>query len=200
MARVKNEAVRQAILNAAASQIAQTSYMDTTIAKIAKGAGIVPSNVYIYFESKLQIYFEIYGQWLRSQMARLERAVARSATPEDKMRRLVHGLLFDMADDQTGYTSALMEALAIVSPKDKYDPKLLGWTESKIVEIVCSSLDGVDATDPRLRGAVHLLMLTFDGVALRVKALRAFDQTDATMGDVENTLIEMLLNCSKSTT
>ena len=131
-------------------------------------------------------------------MTKLERAVKRVKTPEDKMRRLVHGLLVDIADDRTGYTSALMEGLAIVLPKDKYDPQLLKWAESKIVEIVCSSLEGASAADPRLRGIVHLLMLTFDGVALRVKALRAFDQTDAAMIDVENVLVEMLLDCRRT--
>lgn len=193
MARVKNESVRQAILTSAASQIAMTSYMDTTVAKIAKGAGIAPSNVYVYFESKLQIYFTIYTPWFEAQMLALERAVARLKTPERKIQRLVGGLLNDIADDKTGYTSALMEGLAIVMPKDKYKPDLLHWAENKIVQIVCDAIEGSKPEDPRLRAFAHLLMLTFDGVAMRVKSQRAANESTANRADVEQALVGMLI-------
>lgn len=193
LARVKNESVRQAILTSAASQIAMTSYMDTTVAKIAKGAGIAPSNVYVYFESKLQIYFTIYTPWFEAQVLALERAVARLKTPERKIQRLVSGLLNDIADDKTGYTSALMEGLAIVMPKDKYKPDLLHWAENKIVQIVCDALDGYSPQDPRLRAFAHLLMLTFDGVAMRVKSQRAANESTANRSDVEDALVGMLI-------
>lgn len=197
MARVKNESVRQAILTSAASQIAMTSYMDTTVAKIAKGAGIAPSNVYVYFESKLQIYFSIYTPWFETQVLALERAVARLKTPERKIQRLVSGLLNDIADDKTGYTSALMEGLAIVMPKDKYKPDLLHWAENKIVQIVCDALDGYTPQDPRLRAFAHLLMLTFDGVAMRVKSQRAANESTADTADVEDALVGMLIAGSR---
>lgn len=193
LARVKNESVRQAILTSAASQIAMTSYMDTTVARIAKGAGIAPSNVYVYFESKLQIYFTIYTPWFEAQVLALERAVARLKTPERKIRRLVGGLLNDIADDKTGYTSALMEGLAIVMPKDKYKPDLLHWAENKIVQIVCDAIEGAKPEDPRLRAFAHLLMLTFDGVAMRVKSQRAANESTANRADVEDALVGMLI-------
>ena len=198
MARVKNESVRQAILTSASSQIAMASYMDTTVARIAKGAGIAPSNVYVYFESKLQIYFTIYEPWFRSQIAALERAVSRAKTPERKMRRLVHGLLNDIADDKTGYTSALMEGLAIVMPKDKYKPDLLHWAEGRIVEMVCAAIDGYTPGDARLQAFARLLMLTFDGVALRVKAVRAGSQDSPDITDVEDALVAMLIGGARS--
>ncbi|QXH43272.1 TetR/AcrR family transcriptional regulator [Pseudomonas sessilinigenes] len=195
MARVKSGEVRQAILDSAAKQIAMSSYMDTTVAKIAKGAGIVPSNVYIYFDSKLQIYLEIYGQWLQEQMEMLDSRVARARTPRTRVQRLVHGLLVDIVDDATGYTSALMEGLAVVQAKDHYSPDLLLWTEARIIQIISTSLDGYDSDDPRLRAAVHLLMLTFDGMAMRMKALRSFNQHDPVMPEVERAMVDLLLSC-----
>lgn len=196
MARVKNESVRQAILTSAASQIAMTSYMDTTIAKIAKGAGISPSNVYVYFESKLQIYFAIYEPWFRSQMTALDQAVSRARTPRKKIERLVRGLLHEIADDRTGYTSALMEGLAIVTPKDKYTPHLLHWAEETIAQIACRALDGNGLDDPRLRAFARLLMLTFDAVAMRVKSWRAVNEQGTDLADVEEALIGMLFDKS----
>ncbi|AZC24323.1 hypothetical protein C4K39_2649 [Pseudomonas sessilinigenes] len=195
LARVKSGEVRQAILDSAAKQIAMSSYMDTTVAKIAKGAGIVPSNVYIYFDSKLQIYLEIYGQWLQEQMEMLDSRVARARTPRTRVQRLVHGLLVDIVDDATGYTSALMEGLAVVQAKDHYSPDLLLWTEARIIQIISTSLDGYDSDDPRLRAAVHLLMLTFDGMAMRMKALRSFNQHDPVMPEVERAMVDLLLSC-----
>lgn len=192
MVRVKSEAVREAILASAATEISANGYLDTTIGRIAKGAGIAPSNVYVYFVSKLEIYFAIYDPWFKDQFLALERRVKRQPTRDKKIRHLVQGILRDIAIDQTGYTAALMEALAAIKPKDKYRPDLLTWAEDKIEQIVLKSVGGYEAGDSRLKAFAHLLMLTFDGTALRVKALRANAQEDGTMDAVEDMLMEII--------
>ncbi|NGN44669.1 TetR/AcrR family transcriptional regulator [Mesorhizobium sp. CGMCC 1.15528] len=190
--RVKSEAVREAILASAATEISANGYLDTTIGRIAKGAGIAPSNVYVYFVSKLEIYFAIYDPWFKDQFLALERRVKRQPTRDKKIRHLVQGILRDIAIDQTGYTAALMEALAAIKPKDKYRPDLLTWAENKIEQIILKSVGGYEAGDPRLKAFAHLLMLTFDGTALRVKALRANAQEDGTMDAVEDMLMAII--------
>jgi AcrR family transcriptional regulator len=55
MARVKNEQVRKAILQAAADQFQDKGYIATTIGGIARAAGTSQSNVYVYFASKIEI-------------------------------------------------------------------------------------------------------------------------------------------------
>lgn len=192
MVRVKREAVREAILASAATEISANGYLDTTIGGIAKGAGIAPSNVYVYFVSKLAIYFAIYDPWFRGQFLALERSVARQPTREKKIRHLVQRILRDIAVDKSGYTAALMEALAAVKPKDEYRPDLLTWAENKIEHIILNSVGGFEPGDPSLKAFAHLLMLTFDGTALRVKALRANAQEDLTMDAVESMLMTII--------
>ena len=195
MARVKSEAVREAILASAASEISAASYLDTTIGKIAKGAGIAPSNVYVYFASKLEIYFAIYETWFKAQFVTLERAVMRQPTPQARIRRLIKGLLHDIAEDRTRYTAALMEALASVQPKDEYRPDLLNWAEDRIAGIICRAMrEAYGEDDPRLRAFARLLMLTFDGIALRVKALGADRDRKGAMVEVETMLAALILD------
>ena len=38
------------------------------------------ANVYVYFSSKLDMLFTIYGPWLQERLDRLERVLARSRT------------------------------------------------------------------------------------------------------------------------
>lgn len=195
MARVKNEAVRDAILASAASEISAAGYLDTTIGKIARGAGIAPSNVYVYFASKLEIYFAIYETWFKAQFVSLERAVMRQPTPEARIRRLIKGLLHDIAEDRSRYSAALMEALASVQPKDEYRPYLLNWAEDRIAGIIGRATGRVrEEDDPRLRAFARLLMLTFDGIALRVKAMGADRDRQDAMQDVEAMLSMLILD------
>jgi len=193
LVRLKSEAVREAILASAATEISANGYLDTTIGRIAKGAGIAPSNVYVYFESKLQIYFTIYEPWFREQFVLLERVVKRQSSRQEKVGALVRGILRDIADDKTGYTAALMEALAAVKPKDKYQPDLLTWAEEKIEDMVVRSVGGYHHGHPTLKAFAHLMMLTFDGSALRAKILRANAQEDKTMEAVEAMLMQIIM-------
>ena len=71
MVQVKKTEVRERILQAAAALFAEHTYARATINQIAKTAGIAPSNVYVYFKSKLEIMFAVYEPWFRQQIDRL---------------------------------------------------------------------------------------------------------------------------------
>ncbi len=57
MAQVKKIEVRDRILAAATQLFAERGYARATVSQIAKAAGTAPSNVYVYFSSKLEIVF-----------------------------------------------------------------------------------------------------------------------------------------------
>src|SRR5260370_39008156 len=103
LARVKSEAVREAILSAATVEFSEKGYLKTTVNSIAKGAGTAPSNVYVYFASKLEIGLAIYEPWFKRKILALEKAVAKKETPEQKIQWLVTGRLRDSAHDKSGY-------------------------------------------------------------------------------------------------
>ena len=66
-------------------------------------AGTAPSNVYVYFASKLEIVLAIYEPWFKRKILALEKAVAKKKTREQKIQCLVEGLLRNIADDNAGY-------------------------------------------------------------------------------------------------
>lgn len=177
MARVKSEAVREAILAAAATEFSEGGYLKTTINAIANRAGTAPSNVYVYFPSKLEIALAIYEPWFKKKILALEKAVAKMKTREQKIRRLVEGLLREIADDKSGYTSTLIEALATAKPTDAYSPELLLWAENKIVGMIRSATAEGSKRNDGLLSIAHLLMLIFDGVALRSNLKQEIDSS-----------------------
>src|SRR6202165_3345074 len=48
-------------------------------------AGTAPSNVYVYFASKLEIVLAIYEPWFKRKILALEKAVAKKKTREQKI-------------------------------------------------------------------------------------------------------------------
>jgi len=178
LARVKSEAVREAILSAATTEFSEKGYLKTTVNTIAKGAGTAPSNVYVYFASKLEIVLAIYEPWFKDKILELEKAVARKKTAEQKIFCLVEGLLRDIADDETGYTATLIAALATATPPDGYRPDLLLWAEERIGAMINEAFPG-NGKDRRVPSLARLLMLVFDGVAVRSNLKQNIGTTNA---------------------
>lgn len=83
MAQVKKAEVRESIHAAAASLFTEHGYARATINLIANAAGMAPSNVHVYFESKLAIMFAIYEPWFRQHLDDLEQEVAALKSPEE---------------------------------------------------------------------------------------------------------------------
>lgn len=165
MARVKNEQVRKAILEAAAKLFEEKGYIATTIGSIAKAAGTSQSNVYVYFSSKIEIAFAVFEPWMRAQIEALEARVMAEPRPGARLRLLVRGLLEGIAGDGSGQTLTLVQALATARPTDNYNPELLNWTMERIEAMMAASLPAT--TPPERHALVQALILAFDGVALR---------------------------------
>ena len=165
MARVKSEKMFENITLAAESLFEKHGYIGTTISRIAKEAGTAPSNVYVYYPSKIEIAFAIFDPWLRDRITELEVRVASCTSAREQLSTLVEGLLIDIAGDDTGRTLTLVQALATARKSDEYSPALLHWTEERILGMISRALP--DGDPVLLRSLAHVLMLAFDGVALR---------------------------------
>lgn len=188
LVRVKSEAVREAILSAATTEFSERGYLKATVNSIARGARTAPSNVYVYFASKLEIVLAIYEPWFKEQILNLEKAVAKKRTPEEKILRLVSGLLRDIADDENGYTSTLIAALATATPPDGYKPDLLLWAEEKIGGMIQEATMGSDMSGRRLHSLARLLMLLFDGVAVRSNLKQNIGTTTAMLNVISDVI------------
>lgn len=187
MARVKSEAVREAILSAAMTEFSEKGYLKSTVNSIAKGAGTAPSNVYVYFASKLEILLAIYEPWFKDRILNLEKIVAKKKSREQKIRTLVEGLLRDIADDDDRFTATLMAALATATPPDNYKPDLLLWAEERIAAMIGEATDAARG-ERRLPSLARLLMLVFDGVAVRSNLRQNIGTTNAMLSIVTDVI------------
>lgn len=150
---------------AAETLFAERGYNGTTVSQIAKQAGTATSNVYVYYPSKTEIAFAVFDPWLRQQIVDLEAEVTKRPNPREKLETLVNGLLCRIAADSTGRTLTLVQALAMAKKTDHYSPELLRWTEERILGMIQRALPRGDLR--MMKALAHVLMLCFDGVALR---------------------------------
>jgi AcrR family transcriptional regulator len=185
--RVKRDSVREAILRSASACFSARGYLRTTIGAIAVGANTAPSNVYVYFPSKLDVALAVYEPWLKSQVQALEKAVAARKSGEAKIRRLVDGLLRRIPEDDAGHTTTLVQALSAARPSEPYNPELLHWIEAKVAGMLRHAL-GATFSETESMALARGLMLVFDGVALRRNL------SIATVGpDLVDTMVRLIL-------
>jgi AcrR family transcriptional regulator len=170
MVQVKKAEVRDRILDAAAALFAEKTYARATINQIAKTAGMAPSNVYVYFKSKLEIMFAVYEPWFRQQIERLARDVASLRSPEAKVLRIVQTLWRELpADSRSNNT---IQAVSAALPEDCYDPTLLRWTEQQIAKMLDNALPANRAAEVDSLRLAHVLMMAFDGFAVNYRTAR----------------------------
>jgi len=72
MAQVKKAIVRDAIMRAAFDLFSQKDYAATSLVDIAREAGVSPASLYVYFPSKLNLFWAVLQPWLVAQMDKLE--------------------------------------------------------------------------------------------------------------------------------
>lgn len=166
MAQVKKPVVEQAILRSAFDQFSRRGYAASTLPQIAKGAGISPANIYIYFGSKLAVLYAIYDPWLRGRVARLEERLSAIDEPRERLRALLTALWREIPRERNGFANNVMQAVSTATPEEGYSPGLLAWVEERVAAMI---RDAVPPARRRLLedGRVsHVLMMAFDGFVI----------------------------------
>jgi TetR/AcrR family fatty acid metabolism transcriptional regulator len=89
MARSSDGNKREKILDAAVVEIARHGFHQTTVAMIAKRAGVADGTIYLYFRNKEEILFSLFdramGRFITEGKIHLEEGVS----APDKLRRIV---------------------------------------------------------------------------------------------------------------
>ena len=169
MAQVKKASVREAILASAMELFAEKGYPASTLNQIAARAGVSTANVYVYFASKLDIVFAIYGPWLRRRLERLEDEAARIERPRRRLRKIVETLWRDIPAEHGGFAKNLMQALSTATAEDRYDPSLLEWAKAKIAGMIQKTLAQAERPPADTASIAHVMFMTFDGFAMNVR-------------------------------
>jgi len=186
VAQVKKEEVRQAILAAAFDLFCRKGYTATTMAELARTAGMTVANIYIYFDSKLLIFYEIYTPWLQAQVETLKESVRKFPTPRTRLRRIFLGLWEDIPAADHSFVNAMIEALS-TAPRHTLKPNnLLNQCEDAISELILESLPPERAYLVENHLLTHVLWMAHDGFAVngRMGDKRDLDAIASLMTDL----------------
>lgn len=167
MAQVKKPEVRDAILQAAFELFSEKDYARTTVAEIARRAGLSQSNIYVYFGSKLEILWVVISPWLLRQFEILEHELVRIDDPRARVERMLTGIWGDIPAADNNLSVNLVQGLALSKPADNYSRDLLRFLETRLTGILKDCLppdrwhllEGDDAL-------AHLMFMAFDGFVL----------------------------------
>jgi AcrR family transcriptional regulator len=142
------------------------SYRGTTLAQIAREARISPANLYVYFNSKLDILYAVYEPWMRDRLARLEARLENIDQPLERLRLVLRALWKEIPAEENGFVNNIVQALSGVERGEEYKTALLDWMEQKIGGMVRGAL-------PKSRHAMvdkariaHVLVMALDGYSI----------------------------------
>ena len=166
MVQVKKAGTRQAILDAAFQLFSDAGYMSATIAQIARTAEVSTSNFYSYFESKLEVFYELYEPWLKERLLRLEADLREIEGSRPKIEALLRALWCDIPRENGGFAVNLIQAISTAEPSAGYRPGLLQWIEQRVASMLsdCLPLERRDYLEQS--NTAHVVMMAFDGFVI----------------------------------
>ncbi|RLP28157.1 TetR/AcrR family transcriptional regulator [Mesorhizobium sp. YM1C-6-2] len=163
MVQVKKAEVRDAILEAATQLFFEKGYVGTSTNEIGQRAGVAPSAIYTYFDTKLDLFYQVYSPWLKSRLDRLEGELKAVDGHRAKVRRIVETIWRDIPNEQNFFANNLMQAVSTATPADHYSGELLEWCEQHVARML-------KAAEPKpLHGLTHyvslahVLFMSFNG-------------------------------------
>jgi TetR/AcrR family transcriptional regulator, fatty acid metabolism regulator protein len=118
----KNMDKYERILDAAIKVFAEQGYFQSTVAQIAKEAGVADGTIYLYFKNKDDILVQFYQYKTRQIFERFRDAVSRPETAEEKLRCLIRVHLEEFQKDRN---------MAIVYQAETHQNRRLGHEQIK---------------------------------------------------------------------
>jgi AcrR family transcriptional regulator len=169
MAQTKKNEVRQAILDAAYQLFSERGYTNANISHIAKLAGVSPANVYVYFQSKIDILFAVYDPWLTKQFAELERSLDRIKDPSQRLKTILSTLWRNIPSANNGFANNMMQALSTTSIREGYKPTLRFAAERRLTKMLVYCLPKLGRK--RVDDLSKILFMAFDGYIINYHIL-----------------------------
>jgi len=166
MVQIKKNSVQIAILKAAKSLYIKKGYVNTSMSEIARSANISTSNLYIYFNSKLDIMFALYRPWFIRHLDLLEE---KTLAIEDKRERLETILLYvwrDIPASDNNFANNLVQALSTKSSRERYNRDLLLLSEARLSRLVLTCLPESQRHWVSNDLLSHLMFMAHDGFAM----------------------------------
>ena len=164
MVQVKKVEVEQAITQAAYKLFKAHGYSGTRMPQIAKAAHISTANIYVYFDSKLDILVSVYRTWFEDRFFEIKRHVLACEDQEEALRQLFMAMWQTLPAADGGFSATLIEALSDRASQEKYSTLLRIPTDNALDRMLAHCLPNYS---PESRKAVtNMLIMAFDGYAL----------------------------------
>jgi AcrR family transcriptional regulator len=167
MAQVKKPEVRKAIIASAYRLFRDRTYLRTSVAEIARDAGIVPSNVYVYFNSKFEIFYAAYEPWLKKRLVRLERELSAMDDPDQKLAHIIHAVWVRLPTEDNGFANNLMQAVSTTDKDEPFRSDLLARSEKTLSQLLQTALPDSRMDAQECDRLAHILLMAFDGFIVR---------------------------------
>ena len=168
MSQVKKIEVERAILASADVLFRKQGYSSTTMAAIARQAGIAASTIYVYFRSKVEVFFAVYAPWLERHMAAMEECAARATDPVERARIVLEWNWIRIPTEDNYFSNELISALATATKADNYRQELFLRTRRRIAAAITGRPES-ELTEQAIAIAMVALM-AYDGFSLKIRA------------------------------
>tara|TARA_B100000315_G_scaffold258212_1_gene309541 strand:+ start:8411 stop:9007 length:597 start_codon:yes stop_codon:yes gene_type:complete len=166
MAQVKKTSVRDAILDSATELFTKQGYSNTTLADIARNASVTMSNIYNYYDSKLDVLFAIYEPWLDERIDFVARETDKIKAPKERLRYLLKYLFSDLPADTNCFANNFMQAIVTRKSDEIYTRDLLLRSEEKISEIIRNATPESFKEGLADNIMTHFLFMAHDGFVI----------------------------------
>lgn len=168
MAQVKKSKRRRAILASAARLFRKKGYLKCRMEEIAADAGTAVANLYVYFPSKLHLFYAVWTPMLQARMLKLGEDAREIVVPKDRLRFIFANLWRDIPRENNAFAKNLMQAVAS-TPGDVEKPhEILQWCEeflSALIEECLPPKRKYVASDTNIS---FLSWMAFDGFTVNV--------------------------------
>ena len=110
---------RLALLKAAFREVAERGFSETTLDDIARRAGVSKGVTLYYFDSKDDLFIELFSWLIDSIHTRMREAVARVEDPVEKVRALV-ALIFPSPSKNRAFFRAFVDFCGLAARHEPY--------------------------------------------------------------------------------
>ena len=173
MARALSVEKRQLILQQAKELFARNGFGATSVADVARAAGLPVGSIYTYFTNKEELVRAIVEEGWADLRLRLHEALENASTTDEKMQLLVNHFLPELLGDSDLITILLSEAVEYTRLEEKVE---------ELVALFDRILAPVASTGPGLAGFSRTnleaaLLVYFLGVldAVRISSASSLD-------------------------
>lgn len=168
MAQVKKEEKRAAILQSASRLFRKKGFLGCRMEEIAADAGTAVANLYVYFPSKLHLFYAIWTPLMQERMLKLAEDARQIRQPRRRLRFIFLTLWQEMPREDNAFAKNLIEAI-VTSPPDVEKPHdILKWCEQFLNDLIRECLPEERKVFVADSTMSFLSWMAFDGFVVNV--------------------------------